>query len=628
MRKIYLTVLTLAVAGGSAFAQSKTDTENVATSLKNRVAPRIDLEDVRSEFNRGGGGALWEDDFSAPATWTSGYDASACDIEWEIGVGLSAGGPAAIATIESSTAANGFAMIDSDEYGGETGGTCVEDSWIQTADSIDLTGYSNVVLEFETWYRRWNYERPYVVISTDGVTWPELTPDTDISGMPNVFDVFPDFPDATSLDQNPTLKRINISAVAGNQPKVWVRFHWTGTWGYTWFVDDVRVVEQPANDLVTDYAFISHNGTGDEYGRIPQSQLLSDFSVGGGFYNFGYTDQNNCVASLDVVDASSTSVMSATANFAVAMSDSTYEMNEVATPSGVLPLGLYEGTLIVSSDEETSAAGTFDNNTYLRNFEVTADKYSIDGIGVHPTGYENVTSIGTQSFADAADGFMMFTYYDISQEVAIMGLEILLSSSTVAGGTIICSIHDTVDVNADDVNLPLEQSDVIDVLQSHVDAGMITVMFDEPFVADPNGYFAGVEMFSNSNQNDIRIMDDLSVIQPTGSSLIYTPDDETVYSNGNAAAIRLITADNVGIRSYESLSGISVYPNPTEGIITVDMQVVATYTVEVMNVLGEVVYSSSVSSKTIVDLQQYHAGVYMVRVSSDEASYTERIIVK
>ena len=620
-------MLTLAVAGGSAFAQSKTDTENVATSLKNRVAQRIDLKDVRAEFNRGGGSALWEDDFSTPATWTTGFDATACDLEWEIGVGLSAEGPAAIETIVSTTAANGFAMVDSDEYGGETGGTCVEDSWIQTADSIDLTGYTNVVLEFETWYRRWNYERPVVVISTDGVTWPELTPDTDISGMPNVFDLWPDFEDATSLDQNPTLMRVNISAVAGNQPKVWVRFHWTGTWGYTWFIDDVRIVEQPANDLVTNTAYISHNGTGDEYGRIPQSQLLSDFAVGGQFYNFGYTDQNNVVATLDVVDGSAASVFGATTNVSVAYVDSTYDMDETVTPSSALAIDTYEGSLTVVSDEEGTGAGTFGNNTYLRNFEVTVGKYSLDGIDVHPAGYENVGSIGTNSFADAEDGFMMLVLYDVSQTVAFMGVEILLSSATVPGGTIIVALHDTADVFADDVTLPLEQTDVIDVTQAHVDAGMITAMFDVPFEAEPNAYFASVEMFSNVSANDIRILNDLTVPQPATSSMIFIPND-AVYTNGNAAGIRLITADNVGIGETAELSGISIYPNPTEGVIRINIEETATYNIDVVNVLGEVVYTSTVSSNTSFDLNDFGAGVYVVRVSTEEAAYTERVIVQ
>ena len=50
---------------------------------------------------------------------------------------------------------------------------------------IDLNGYTNVELEFETHYRAYNSEQAYVVIGIgDGngnVVWPDLNPNTNIS---------------------------------------------------------------------------------------------------------------------------------------------------------------------------------------------------------------------------------------------------------------------------------------------------------------------------------------------------------------------------------------------------------------------------------------------------------------
>lgn len=628
MRKLYVTVLSLAVAGGSAYSQSKTDMGNHAVDGK-RLAPRIDnhLNEPMSS-RAGGGGPIWEDDFSDPnSVWTHDYDPTTCNLEWEVGVGLSAGGPAAIATIQSTTADNGFAMIDSDEYGGETGGTCVEDSWLQTINSINLSSYTNVVLEFETWYRRWNYEACYVVISTDGVTWPDLTPDTDISGMPNVIEVFPDLADATSLASNPLLKRINISAAAGGQSTVWIRFHWTGTWGYAWFIDDVKVIEQPANDLVVNSSYVSHTGGGEEYGRIPQSQLPSEMNVGGEFYNFGFEDQSNVTSSFELFDPNSNSVLYADASIGTVLVDETYNMDESATPSSALTPGLYEGVFTVLSDEEPSGSGTFGNNIHLRNFEVTTDRYTLDGLGNHPSGYENVSSLGTNSFTDASDGFMLLAYYEVAQQIAFVGVEILLSSATVAGGSIIVAVHDTSDVSADDVTSPYEQTDVIDVTQAHVDAGMMTVLFEEPFVADPDGYYVSVEMFSNTNANDIRILDDLTVPQPGNATLIYIPND-AVYGNGNAAAIRLITADNVGIGSTPELTGISIYPNPTRDLVRIDITEKGNYLVEVLNLLGETVSTTYASSSFSMNVGQFGAGIYLLRLSTDEAVLIQKLVVE
>ena len=54
-------------------------------------------------------------------------------------------------------------MLDSDSYGGATGGTEIEDSWLTMASPVDLNGYPNVVVEFDQ-YRRYNSENPYIVV--------------------------------------------------------------------------------------------------------------------------------------------------------------------------------------------------------------------------------------------------------------------------------------------------------------------------------------------------------------------------------------------------------------------------------------------------------------------------------
>ena len=270
------------------FKKAKQETSVKSYDVSNEIQPRM------------GGDCIFSDDFSNPSTWTTGYDPSACSLEWEIGTGLSTGGFYPISTIESTTADNGFAMVDSDEYGGEEGGTEVEDSWFTTASPINMTDYPNVVLEFETWYRSYNSEKCWVVISTDGVTWPELTPNDEANPSEGIYEVFPNISNDVGADvgNNPTTWRINISESAGGQENVWIRFHWTGTWGYAWFIDDVCVIEQPADDLVLNYGVVSHTGTGEEYGMVPKDQVGGTMSYGGEVFNLGINNQSDVEVSL------------------------------------------------------------------------------------------------------------------------------------------------------------------------------------------------------------------------------------------------------------------------------------------------------------------------------------------
>ncbi|MGY8989165.1 MAG: hypothetical protein ACKVJA_02790, partial [Flavobacteriales bacterium] len=247
MKKIYLSICAIVIAFTS-FAQKN----NVRT---------VECSDNTSKFhwynssdNTSKAPPFWSDDFSNAANWIIDHDPTACLLDWQIGVN-SCTGSYPINDILSTTASNGYALIDSDAYGGAAGGNEVEDSWITMANPVDLNGYPYVTLEFETQYRSYNSEQCYIVVGIgDGsgnVTWPDLTPTTDISTMTNVFALFQDLSsgDATT---NPQTVKLNIgSALVGLTPTeladIYIRFHWTGTWGYAWFVDDVSLSETPDN---------------------------------------------------------------------------------------------------------------------------------------------------------------------------------------------------------------------------------------------------------------------------------------------------------------------------------------------------------------------------------------------
>lgn len=586
-------------------------------------AQRIDIES-----QRGGGGAIWSDDFSDPSTWVIEHDATACSLDWEIGMNLGSGGPIPIDTIQSTTKFNGYAMIDSDEYGGENGGTEIEDSWFTTANSFDLSGNPAVVLEFESQYYKWTYEECYVVTSTNNTDWPELTPDTDISTMPNVYHVWPGMETQDNVD-NPTLVRINISESVGDSSTVWLRFHWTGTWGYSWFVDDVKIIPRPAADVVMEAAYVSHNGTGEEYGRIPKSQTGQDMLVGSTVYNFGADDADNLAWTADFTGPTP---FNASGSLVVLESDSTTEFEDMSNNATLDP-GTYVGTYSVESDADNATGTEFGNNGGMREFMVTNnDVYSIDGIDV----YTNPTlgALGTNSFTDAEDGFMMFAYYDIVGDASIEGIEIQLAASSVAGGTLQVALHDTADIFADNVVDPLEQSDVVTVTQDDIDAGMLYVPFDEAYELSDNGYFAGVEMFSNSSANDIRILDDETVPQPFYCSMIYIPND-AVYSNGNAAGIRLRGAIGpVGIEEQGDLASLTISPNPSNGLVNIkfNLETASSLDIQVVGIDGATVASLSNdrvagSFNQNLDLSNLANGVYFVKVATENGLRTEKIMI-
>lgn len=70
-------------------------------------------------------------------------------------------------------------------------------------------------------------------------------------------------------------------------------------------------------------------------------------------------------------------------------------------------------------------------------------------------------------------------------------------------------------------------------------------------------------------------------------------------------------------------SNVSIFPNPTNGIINIDAEGLEKVTV--MNTLGQIIFSNS---GTQIDLSKYGQGLYFVQIQTDKGITTEKIIVK
>ena len=137
-----------------------------------------------------------------------------------------------------------------------------------------------------------------------------------------------------------------------------------------------------------------------------------------------------------------------------------------------------------------------------------------------------------------------------------------------------------------------------------------------------------VNVYSNNNDTDMYILDDETVPQPAFASVIFIPGDQ-VYTNGTAAGIRMKLGSGQGFNVEEDLvSGISVYPNPSTGILNIDFETNDSFSVEVTNIIGEIVLVKEVESNTSIDLSNFDKGTYLVKVSNSNLSKTERIVIE
>jgi uncharacterized repeat protein (TIGR01451 family) len=104
-----------------------------------------------------------------------------------------------------------------------------------------------------------------------------------------------------------------------------------------------------------------------------------------------------------------------------------------------------------------------------------------------------------------------------------------------------------------------------------------------------------------------------------------------IYFDYNPAVIT-----NTTVNTYENILGINesntplsagVYPNPSNGIFTLKLEGEKNATIEVYNVIGEMVWSAKTQNEsTLIDLTDQPRGVYVLKVIGSKQSFNQRII--
>lgn len=159
---------------------------------------------------------------------------------------------------------------------------------------------------------------------------------------------------------------------------------------------------------------------------------------------------------------------------------------------------------------------------------------------------------------------------------------------------------------------------------------------------DPLSVLYLYESSDSSVWNLVDSMQQSNHVDPLGHQKAYnlTPGTEHVKfyykkSNGNIAFDDFCAYDGpVGIFGIAKNNlSISVYPNPSNGIINIKTSTFQSkgLTVHVSNVLGKEVKKVTLSnpaSSYQVSLNDLEAGIYMVRVRSEFGESTQRVILK
>jgi len=606
MKKIYLSICALAVAATS-FAQQN-DVKNSEMGLNSSKFHSYTSSDNTSKV-----APFWTDDLSDASLWTMTDHANGGTQNWVIGTAAPSGGFSnGMGAITSTTAANGFAMYDSDALA--TSASNAQDATLSFNSSIDCSAYQYVNLSFESYHRVF-HDSVFVEVSNDNVNWDRYEVHTDLG--------------VNDASTNPEVISVNISATAGNQAAVWFRFRYEGEWDYAWMLDDVSISETPNNaasisDAVqggwwVNYANVAGGSlAGFDYTFMPTSQLaVNPYSFEAVLHNEGVAGQN-MVLNAEVFNDAGTSVFTSSSNsMLLDMSHAvdTFACNNTFSPTSN---GVYEMRIWGTGD----SIGTD-----------TAILMSV--VNDYTYGRDWAQAAGAWRVGRDCGGMVLGTTLDIYADETVYAIQAHIDDESVVGTPVFVVLYELDPNSADPVYL--SQSDDYILSASDID-NWVNIPFDggqdlfsgTSYLAAISGYASPTDTFkvnvSGNSQGSCYIQDN-------GCDLGANPFG-TWYTISDIPMIRM-SFDPAALSVDNVISGdFNVFPNPNNGVFTIELNNVKAddYIISVLNVLGQQVYTSTKEISTIsserIDLSDLDKGIYILEVSNSEATISEKIIIE
>jgi hypothetical protein len=140
-----------------------------------------------------------------------------------------------------------------------------------------------------------------------------------------------------------------------------------------------------------------------------------------------------------------------------------------------------------------------------------------------------------------------------------------------------------------------------------------------------DGVFVGTT--DNSLYNGEHSVFDEFGLNPNDPANVGTP---TWYYLTRAPMVRMNFDNNIISGSTDVKQSVfNVYPNPTKGVFTIELNATEKHDITVNNALGQTVYSLTTNDViTNINLSSYSKGAYTVELKNNSSIYVEKVIVE
>jgi len=183
-------------------------------------------------------------------------------------------------------------------------------------------------------------------------------------------------------------------------------------------------------------------------------------------------------------------------------------------------------------------------------------------------------------------------------------------------------IKDTIDNNLDVTSMQVITSSHFDKLNTHLSDGLVfSFEFRDIFLPDSTSNPAGSQGYLTYTIKPKTGLAENTIIK--NSAAIFF--DLNPHVQTNTVESRMVSElPVVSVLPYDILQELSIWPNPSTGLFTIDGIAHSNYTI--FNVFGKPVQSGVIQSNSTIDISATSKGVYFIQVEKNGLSIVERIV--
>ena len=562
------------------------------------------------------GVTIWSNDFTFDSTWVINNDGqTGMDYGWNInntsdgwwaatGINSGSGGKYAELVNGDPTASPGTQALD----------VVYTLTTAQPIDIVALGGSNQVSLQFQQYGARFNDLQEFQ-ISTDGVNFITIGSNADMPVLSSA---------GGSAYSNPNNKTINLATyLTANPSPIWIRFSWTTAYPgsatnpnvwitYGWYIDDVKIVTNPTNDLSVTAS--SWGTVGLNYFQIPTTQVAPiEFSAS--VFNGGQNTQYNAKLNVNVNSGVFTSASDP-------VNITSLDSADLITATSFTPPSNTASYTVVRSITSDSIDDVPANNVLPNlNFSVTNYIYARD----------NNSASGNTS--NGADGFEAGNLFDIFADQTLKAINVRLVGGGSAGTTIGTEIYAklySIDPTTGEFIFEAE-SDPLVVASNNLNTNLVmqlqtpvNMLANTTYLAVVGSYTSGLRI-ANAGTSDPQ------------TSFFYDIPSDTWYYQTSTPYVRLNFDPSVGLDEESmEINGVSLYPNPVSSETNMNfyLQTKSDVTILVTDLSGKTISTMEITNvmagenSAKIDCSTLNSGVYYVTINTANSSVTKKFVKK